>query len=144
MVHKTETEAFAQRLRKALEASGVKLSPTQVANEFNLRYWGRSITPHTARNWLLGKAIPTQDKLRVLSEWLLVSPDDLRFGPKEFSRATSPDLLESQLDLADREMIQRYLGLSAPNRKTIREVVLAFSQASKSTRTGPLVSDSRA
>lgn len=142
MAQKTETEAFAQRLRKALEASGVKLSPTQVANEFNLRYWGRSITPHTARNWLLGKSIPTQDKLRVLSEWLLVSPDDLRFGPKEFSRAMSVDMLESQLDLADREMIQRYLGLSAPNRKTIREVVLAFSQASKSTHIRPLATDS--
>ena len=76
----TETEAFAQRLRRALEVCAVRVSPTVVANEFNFRYWGRSITPHTARNWLLGKSIPTQDKLRVLSDWLQVSPDELRFG----------------------------------------------------------------
>ncbi len=76
----TETEAFAQRLKQALAGSGVRASPTIVANEFNTRYWGRSITPHTARNWLLGKAMPTQDKLRVLADWLQVSPDELRFG----------------------------------------------------------------
>ena len=75
-----ETLAFADRLRRALEAAGVRPSPTVVANEFNLRYWGRSITPHTARNWLLGQALPTQDKLVVLAEWLQVSPDELRFG----------------------------------------------------------------
>ena len=61
-----ETQAFAERLRRALDAAGVRPSPTVVANEFNLRHWGRSITPHTARNWLLGQAFPTQDKLCLL------------------------------------------------------------------------------
>ncbi|NCA02772.1 MAG: hypothetical protein EBS87_11545, partial [Sphingomonadaceae bacterium] len=46
----SEAEAFAQRLKKALDSCNVRPSPTIVANEFNLRYWGRSITPHTARN----------------------------------------------------------------------------------------------
>ena len=76
----SESQQFADRLRSALESAGVRASPTLVANAFNLRYHGRSITPHTARNWLLGKVMPTQDKLRVLAEWLQVSPDELRFG----------------------------------------------------------------
>ena len=60
-----ETNAFAERLRLALKGVGIRPSPTLVANEFNLRYWGKSITSHTARNWLLGKSIPMQDKLPV-------------------------------------------------------------------------------
>ena len=122
----SETEAFATRLKQALEGVGVRISPTVVANEFNLRHWGRSITPHTARNWLLGKAIPTQDKLRVLADWLQVSPDELRFGrsggvvmPAEAS--TDP----ASLGMADREMLSRYLGLDVNDRKTVREVVTA-------------------
>jgi transcriptional regulator with XRE-family HTH domain len=75
-----ETSAFSERLRLALQGVGVRPSPTLVANEFNLRYWGESITINTARNWLLGKSIPTQDKLRVLADWLRVSLDELSYG----------------------------------------------------------------
>jgi transcriptional regulator with XRE-family HTH domain len=130
MATSTETEAFAHRLKEALEASGVRASPTVVANEFNLRYWGRSITPHTARNWLLGKSIPTQDKLRVLAEWLQVSPDALRFGgPRTSTRISESDASFEQLDMADREMVHRYLALTVGDRKTVREVVTALSIA---------------
>lgn len=126
----TETEAFAQRLKQALDASAVRASPTVVANEFNLRYWGRSITPHTARNWLLGKAIPTQDKLRVLADWLQVSPDELRFGRTGgVVRAAEATMDPASLSMADREMLSRYLGLDVNDRKTVREVVTALSVA---------------
>lgn len=125
-----ETQAFADRLRHALEAVGVRASPTLVANEFNLRYWGRSITPHTARNWLLGQALPTQDKLVVLAEWLQVSPDELRFGKVSAGlRLSEADTQFEKLDMADREMVARYLSLSTADRKTVREVVAAMAVA---------------
>ena len=125
-----ETQAFADRLRRALDVAGVRPSPTVVANEFNLRYWGRSITSHTARNWLLGQALPTQDKLVVLAEWLQVSPDELRFGKSASgSRLSDADAQFEQLDMADREMIIRYLSLSRADRKTVREVVAAMAVA---------------
>lgn len=130
MATASETEAFAQRLKQALDGSGVRASPTVVANEFNLRYWGRSITPHTARNWLLGKSIPTQDKLRVLADWLQVSPDALRFGgPSASGRTSEADASFERLDMADREMVHRYLALTVADRKTVREVVTALSIA---------------
>ena len=132
MANNSETEAFAQRLRRALESVGVRASPTVVANEFNLRYWGRSVTPHTARNWLLGKSIPTQDKLQVISEWLQVSPDELRFGLRSPSlRVTTSDVVSEAMSMADREMLRRYLELSVNDKKTVREVVTAFLQASQ-------------
>ncbi len=132
MAHVPESQAFSERLRKALEAMGVRPSPTVVANEFNLRYWGRSITPHTARNWLLGQAMPTQDKLVVLAEWLQVSPDELRFGKTSSAlRLADADPEFEQLDMADREMIKRYLSLPKAERKTVREVVAAMALAAE-------------
>jgi len=130
MASTSETEAFAQRLKLALEGSGVRASPTIVANEFNLRYWGRSITPHTARNGLLGKSIPTQDKLRVLAYRLLVSPDELRFGrSSDLGKLAEGTADPACLCMADREMVSRYLGLNVNDRKTVREVVIALSLA---------------
>jgi len=130
MASSTETEAFAHRLKQALGACAVRSSPTLVANEFNLRYWGRSITTHTARNWLLGKAIPTQDKLRVLADWLQVSPDELRFGRSGGAvMAAEASTDPATLNMADRAMLSRYLGLDVNDRKTAREVVTALSLA---------------
>lgn len=127
-----ETEAFAERLRRSLDGCGVRQSPTLVANEFNLRYWGRSITPHTARNWLLGKSIPTQDKLRVLADWLQVSPDELRFG-RSGGAVKAPEATadSASLSMPDREMVTRYLGLDVNDRKTVREVVTALFLAAR-------------
>ena len=131
----SESQQFAERLRGALESAGVRASPTLVANAFNLRYRGRSITPHTARNWLLGKVMPTQDKLRVLSEWLQVSPDELRFSRapgKTYVFEMNDGMIE--MGLADREMVGRYLSLTQDERKTIRDVVSAFVVAKASEK----------
>lgn len=129
-MHASEREGFAARLRRALEGAGIRPSPTLVANEFNLRYWGKSITPHGARNWLLGKSIPMQDKLRVLADWLQVSPDELRYGAPATAANSQDRRDEAQaLSLQDREMLKRYLSLSHEKRKTVRDVVAAFAVA---------------
>ena len=135
-----ESQGFAERLRRALEAVGVRASPTALANEFNLRFWGRSITPHTARNWLMGTAIPTQDKLRVLAQWLQVSPEELRFGQPAAatSGVSEPDDALSELDMAGREMLKRYLSLSVADRKLVRDVVMALALSSQARAQGRL------
>ena len=133
-VHVNETQAFAARLRQALEGAGVRPSPAVVAHEFNLRYWGKSITPHTARAWLAGLAIPMQDKLRTLSEWLKVSPDELRFGVRSGSldsRTRDEAAALTALNLQDREMLTRYMDLPPAHRKTVQEVVHALSVAAQ-------------
>ena len=125
-----ENQAFAERLRLALKGVGVRPSPALVANEFNLRYWGKSITSNTARNWLLGKSIPMQDKLRVLADWLHVSADELRFGtlaPASKSQNASFDT--SALTMQDRDMLAKYVGLSVADRKTVCDVVAALAVA---------------
>jgi hypothetical protein len=130
MSSSSETLAFSARLKLALEAAGIRTSPTVIAHEFNLRFWGRSITPHTARNWLMGNSLPTQDKLRVLADWLQVAPEELRFGrgPGKLRVQDGDDQIEA-LNLADREMVTRYLTLAPTARRTVREVVIALSVA---------------
>ncbi len=98
-----------------------------MANEFNLRYWGKSITANTARNWLLGKSIPTQDKLRVLADWLHVSPDELRYGtlaPTFKGQDSGTDM--PLLTMQDCDMLARYMTLSLEDRKTVCDVVVAL------------------
>lgn len=125
----TEAQAFAQRLRQALEDAGHPASPTVVAHEFNLRYWGRSISIHAARNWLLGVSLPRHDKLRVLAEWLRVPPEALLLGVKQPLPATANAADAAAplppLGLADQHMLHTYLRLSRESQRTVRNVVAA-------------------
>ncbi|MBS0308471.1 MAG: hypothetical protein JSS58_05825 [Proteobacteria bacterium] len=76
-----EREDFSERLQNALRNADYSPdSPTQLAREFNIRFAGRPITVHAARKWLVGEAIPTQEKLRTLAQWLGVPAEWLRFG----------------------------------------------------------------
>src|SRR5438067_3886583 len=76
-----ERESFSERLQLALKNAHYSPdSPTQLAREFNIRFAGRPITVHAARKWLVGEAIPTQEKLRTLAQWLGVPAEWLRFG----------------------------------------------------------------
>ncbi|WP_194726183.1 hypothetical protein [Noviherbaspirillum malthae] len=91
-----EREGFRDRLQQALrQAQYLEVGPTQLAREFNIRFEGRSITVHAARKWLVGEAIPTQEKLRALAQWLGVTTQWLRFGdtthPHDSSVSTSHD-----------------------------------------------------
>jgi len=71
---------FSKRLIWALEVLGVRPSPTIVQREYNSRSNQPPVTTHAARKWLMGEAIPTQDRIQVLAEWLNVSASWLRFG----------------------------------------------------------------
>ncbi len=127
MDEKTE---FSQRLRKAIEDAGYQVRPTVLEREFNTRYWGRSVTVQAVRRWLRGEAIPSQEKLQVLAEWLKIEPHALRFGEQaaESIRAKRRQWEES-LDFQERETIEHYLSLPAPQRKIVREVIDAFVKA---------------
>ncbi|MFD2274111.1 hypothetical protein ACFS07_32355 [Undibacterium arcticum] len=58
-----EREGFSDRLQQALRNAHYQPdSPTKLAREFNIRFSGRAVTVHAARKWLVGEAIPTQEK----------------------------------------------------------------------------------
>ncbi len=80
MSNQQQKKLFAERLTQALLEGKHSISPTYLSKEFNNRYDGQPISVQSANNWLLGKAIPNQDKLTILALWLNVSNQWLRFG----------------------------------------------------------------
>lgn len=120
---------FSNRLRQAMADAGYAASPSVLEQEFNLRWYGRSISNQAAWNWLNSKAVPTQDKIQVLAEWLKVEPEVLRFG--EVVRHSVQEYRQrwdEGVGYLERETFDAFLRLPAPQRKLIREVILTFAQ----------------
>ena len=138
--HNPESEAFAARLRHAMKEAGLKSSATQLADAFNLRYWGEGITPHAARNWMIGVSMPKPDKLRTLGDVLQISPQDLLFGPPKGQLIAREQLPPQTLGMCDTEMLRQFMQLTAEHKRMVRHwVKLALlSQASlRPSQEGP-------
>ena len=124
-----EKEEFAKRLRDAMVQSGYALRPVVLEREFNTRYWGRSVTLQAVRRWLRGEAIPSQEKLQVLADWLKVEPQVLRFGEAvRNSIQQHKQRWDEGMGYQERETFDAFLKLPAPQRKIIREVILTFAK----------------
>lgn len=121
---------FSNRLRAAMQAAGCDVRASVIEHEFNQRWWGRSISLQAAWSWLNGKAIPAQDKLQVLAEWLKVEPQVLRFGDGVAESVQKYKARwEDKLTYQERETFDAFLQLPAPQRKILREVILTFAKA---------------
>ncbi len=121
---------FAQRLREAMTAAGYAPRPAVLEREFNTRYWGKPMTLHGVRRWLLGETLPSQDKLVVLAEWLGVPPQELRFGPEVIQRVEQRrHRWDRAVGYEEREIFEAFLRLPVPQRRVVREVIAAFSKA---------------
>lgn len=121
------SEAFAARLRLAMKQAGFKTSATQLADAFNLRYWGEGITAHAARNWITGVSIPKPDKIKTLSELLQISPHDLFFGPESSHVPANETAQFQNLCMGDTLMLRQFLRLNPEHQRMIRHwVLLAF------------------
>ncbi|MGV3725500.1 transcriptional regulator [Hydrogenophaga sp.] len=126
MEHKLE---FAQRLRDAMEAAGLEPRPGVLLNVFNAHYWGRSVSFQAASRWLRGEAIPAQDKLLVLAEVLKVEPEVLRFGQAVRHRVQEHRRRwDEGAGYQEREVFDTFLSLPAPQRKLVREIVMALAE----------------
>jgi len=76
-----EKAAFSERLRRAIaDFDAELLSATVLAREFNRRSRLSSVGKTAAHKWLSGEAIPQQEKLTVLAQWLCVPVQWLRYG----------------------------------------------------------------
>ena len=122
-----EKEAFSLRLRQALAAAGADdRSPTSLAREFNRRHKSGDVTMHAARKWLLGEAIPAQDKMRTLAAWLGVTPEWLRYGESE--AATGYAVKEPALSEGDVDLVRQFRRLNAGHRQLVREMLLSLQR----------------
>lgn len=123
-----ERANFSERLQQALRNADYSPdSPTQLAREFNVRFSGRPITVHAARKWLVGEAIPTQEKLRTLAQWLGVPAEWLRFGGEQLlaerGGGRSAIELPPRLESADVKLIADLQHLDEDYRMIAREII---------------------
>ena len=119
-----ERVSFSERLQQALKNAHYSPdSPTRLAREFNLRFDGRPITVHAARKWLVGEAIPTQEKLRMIAQWLGVPAEWLRFGGAESASASAEGASVSRFESADVKLIADLQRLDEHHRQIAREFI---------------------
>jgi transcriptional regulator with XRE-family HTH domain len=122
-----EKQAFSKRLREALKrAEPAAEGPAALAREFNLRYEGTPVTVQAVRKWVIGRALPSQDKIRALALWLDVSPQWLRYGDAE----TAPGRTlrqESAAYRADPDWVsKKYEALNDAHKKMVAELLVAL------------------
>ncbi len=119
-----ERESFSERLQQALKNAHYSPdSPTRLAREFNIRFEGRPITVHAARKWLVGEAIPTQEKLRMIAQWLGVPADWLRFGGPESHGEPTDTGAAARFESADVKLIADLQRLDEHHRQLAREFI---------------------
>jgi hypothetical protein len=138
-----ERKNFAERLQSALRrARQSPSSPTALARNFNSRYAGRAVTVHAARKWLLAEAIPTQDKLRALAQWLEVPADWLRFGTHSVQRdqaggqgaESEVQALLARMSQEEVTLVEEMHALENDERHLVREMIHLFFKKQQQAR----------
>jgi transcriptional regulator with XRE-family HTH domain len=123
---------FSQRLKEAMTAAGYLVRPIVLEREFNTRYWGRPVTVQAVRRWLRGEAIPSQEKLQVLADWLNIEPHILRFGEEPMKAVREKrKRWDEGIGYQEREVFEAFLSLPAAQRKAVREIILGLALAEK-------------
>ncbi len=90
---------------------------------------------HTGRKWLLGEAIPTQEKLIVLAAMLGVQPDWLRYGDHNSlsAKRASADFVSSvaaaPYNRHELALINNYKKLAARDQRLLRVLVSEMLRA---------------
>lgn len=124
-------QAFAQRLREAMVTAGYEPRPTVLEREFNTRHWGKPMTLHGVRRWLLGETMPDHKKLATLAKWLGISIQELGYSdvPSAHQVRERQPIWNEGLGYQDRELFEIYLSLPIPKRRLAREMILAIARA---------------
>ena len=117
--------SFSQRLTSSLEVVGIPPSATILQREYNRRSDQAPITTHAARKWLMGEAIPTQDRIQVLARWLDVSPSWLRFGDDEIDGRRKSDDVTAQ----EWRLVKGFRLLTDKQRAAVLTLVLSIPAA---------------
>ncbi len=123
---KDEKAEFSARLRAALKEARIEASPAVLEKRFNSRYEGAPVTSQAISGWLNGKAIPRQDKLRVLAAMLGMDAHVLQYGGRPRSRVGETAGAWEALSPGERAMIDAYVSLAPPHRKLVRDLVAAL------------------
>lgn len=118
---RTEQERFADRLNQALDAARYQhAGASRIAREFNLRFPDKAVTVHAVRKWIKGEAIPTQDKLLALAQWLGVRADWLRYdGDKPAIESSHP----AEFSGEDLRLLRDFQRLGSERKHIVDQII---------------------
>jgi len=122
-----EKADFARRLRAALHDADIEASASVLEKRFNQRYEGAPVSEQAIGQWLNGRVMPRQDKLRVLAAIVGVDPEVLQYGSKP--RVGEGRLAWDALAAPDKAMVDAFLALSPAQRKLVRDLVAMLAAA---------------
>ncbi|CAJ0737365.1 hypothetical protein LMG7141_01195 [Ralstonia condita] len=127
-----EKLAFAERLKQALTRSSKKIeSAGELALQFNLRHPSEPVSVQAAHKWLIGKAMPTVDKMETLALWLDVPLQWLRYGiPESGGKPRKKKAKASELGTLaadEAELIVRLRAMPEVRRKLVLDLAEQLS-----------------
>jgi transcriptional regulator with XRE-family HTH domain len=116
----TEQERFSERLNEALAAANYRpAGASLIAREFNLRFPDMAVTVHAVRKWIKGEAIPTQDKLVALAQWLGVKADWLRYD----GEVSPGEPGSQQFSGEDLRILRDFQRLGSERKRIVDEII---------------------
>lgn len=118
---KRKHAAFAERLRKALEAAEIEPRPSKVEKALARR--GVSVTAQAASGWLRGRYMPKPESMQALAFLTGVEPYLLQFGKTTQGVGEERGTWTRGVGGEDRMAIDAYLALPATRRHLVRELI---------------------
>ncbi len=128
---KNAKSLFADRLRAAMIGAGLEPKAAVLERGFNLHFYGPPISTHGVARWLRGETVPPYVKVEALAKWLKVPVENLYgAGGRHVAEQERPKF-GPEIGYQERELFEAFLKLSAPNRRVVREIILAFTRAAE-------------
>ncbi len=118
-----ERQSFGKRLKSVLIKQNKSVKPSCFVRGFNLRAEGATVTAHAARKWLLGEAIPTQQRIVIIAKWLNVNAAWLRFGDGDSDGYLSVPGSELAISNDEAALIGNVVALSKPSQHVVLGVI---------------------
>ena len=125
---KADKALFADRLRRAMEGAGYEPKAAVLERGFNQHFYGEPMTLHGVARWLKGETVPPYATVAALAKWLKVPVENLYGAGGRHAAEEARPKFGPEIGYQERELFEAFLKLPAPQRRIVREIIVAFSK----------------
>lgn len=126
---KADKALFADRLRAAMIGAGLEPKAAVLERGFNQHFYGEPMTLHGVARWLKGQTVPPYTKVAALAKWLKVPVESLYGAGGRHTAEEARPKFGPEIGYQERELFEAFLKLPAPQRRMVREIILAFAKS---------------
>ena len=126
---KADKALFAERLRRAMVSAGLEPKAAVLERGFNQNFYGEPMTLHGVARWLKGETVPPYAKVVALAKWLKVPVENLYGAGGRHAAEEARPKFGPEIGYRERELFEAFLKLPAPQRRIVREIIVAFSKS---------------